>query len=356
MDNLAHALVGAALGRAVADRHVARAGLIGAVAANAPDWCEIFTGYFHWNRADFLLHHRGITHSLIAAPLEITGLILIIGFGTRWWTRRRGGMPAPWVWLTACVAITQLSHLFMDWQGSYGWRPFLPWDGTWYYLDWVAIADPFFWLVPLTALAWGANRHWLPLSGTALIGAAITFIIMRFVTGGGGVAPWVLPVLAGLCLIAIVGWIAYWFGPVRRQRAALLALLVLACYSTAQGVAVQHRKQAIQQKAQRRFGVGAGYAALTEVGRPFIWEAIYASADTVASDDWRVPRHVDVPLVVRALRETPNGYAMNVFARFLTADVDSTGGAHQPATVYLRDARYARVARSGWAVLSVRME
>src|SRR5256885_12610658 len=87
--------------------------------------------------------------------------------------------------------------------------------------------------------------------------------------GGWGVARWVLPVLAGLCLIAIVGWIAYWFGPVRRQRAALLALLVLACYSSAQGVAVRHRKQVIQQEAQRRFGVGAGYAALTEVGRPF---------------------------------------------------------------------------------------
>jgi len=23
-----------------------------------------------------------------------------------------------------------LSHLYMDWQGSYGWRPFLPWSGS----------------------------------------------------------------------------------------------------------------------------------------------------------------------------------------------------------------------------------
>ena len=45
MDNLAHALVGAALGRAVADRHVPRAATIGIVAANAPDWTELFLGW-----------------------------------------------------------------------------------------------------------------------------------------------------------------------------------------------------------------------------------------------------------------------------------------------------------------------
>jgi len=48
-----------------------------------------------------------------------------------------------------------------DWQGSYGLRPFLPWNPTWYYADWVAVVDPFFWLLPLIALAWGAERHWI---------------------------------------------------------------------------------------------------------------------------------------------------------------------------------------------------
>ena len=136
MDNLAHALVGAALGRAIADRHVARAGLIGAVAANMPDWAETLTGYFGWPRADFLIHHRGITHSLAAAPIEIVALTLIVGIAARSWRRWRGsGAIPPWRWLTLCIALTLLSHLIMDWQGSYGWRPFLPWRPTWYYLD-----------------------------------------------------------------------------------------------------------------------------------------------------------------------------------------------------------------------------
>jgi len=63
MDNLAHALVGAALMRAVADRHVPRAGLIGVVAANVPDWSELFIG-LPGTRADFLVLHRGNSDAL----------------------------------------------------------------------------------------------------------------------------------------------------------------------------------------------------------------------------------------------------------------------------------------------------
>jgi inner membrane protein len=349
MDNLAHALVGAALGRAVADRHVARAGLIGVVAANAPDWTEVFTGFFRWTQADYLVEHRGVTHSLAAAAVEIGALTLIIGLAARWWTRwRRRGAPPPWGWLGACVSVTLLSHLFLDWQGSYGWRPFLPWNGRWYYLDWVAIADPFFWLLPLIALAWGANRHWLPLSGTLLLGTAFTLIIVRYVAVGGPVASWMLMLYGVLCVVAAIGWVRFWFGPVARQRAAIIAVLLLGLYSGAQGVAVQFRKAQIRSAAERRFGSDARWATLTNVGQPFTWEAMYASADTIANDEWRMPRRLDDPRVTRALRETPQGRAMTIFARFLAADLDST-------TVYLLDARYARGGR-GWAVLPVRMD
>src|SRR6267154_2303455 len=244
MDNLAHALVGAALMRAEADRHVPRAALLGIVAANAPDLSELFIG-LPGTRADFLVLHRGITHSLVGAVAEVVGLTLLIGLGwrvARWILSRRGrsvAVPA-WNWLALGIAAAVLSHLYMDWQGSYGWRPFLPWSGTWYYLDWVAIVDPFFWLVPLVALAWGAER---------------------------------------------------------------------------------------------RFGAGASWAALTNVGRPFTWESIYASTDTVAGDDWRLSRHLGARQVQRAIAETRDGQAMAQFARFLAAEVDTSN-----ATVYLWDA------------------
>lgn len=347
MDNLAHALVGAALGRAVADRHVPRAATIGIIAANAPDWTELFLGWPKWTRAEFLLMHRGITHSLLGALVETVALTVIIGGAWRV-VRRWRDIPVPaWHWLAACIGVCVLSHLYMDWQGSYGWRPFLPWVDRWYYLDWVAIVDPFFWLVPLIALAWGMERHWTPLAGMLAVGGTFTFFIIR---AGSLVAHWVLVVCALLCVIAGVGWTRYWFGPVARQRAAALALIVLACYAIAQGIVAGNRKHQIHEIAQRRFGKDATSAALTEVGRPFTWEAIYVGLDTVAGDDWQIPRHLQDRRVLKAV-ETPAGRAMTHFARFLTAEVDTT-----EKTIYLRDARYAREGRDGWALVRIRMD
>ena len=352
MDNLAHALVGAALMRAVADRHVPRAALLGIVAANAPDLSELFIG-LPGTRADFLVLHRGITHSLVGAVVEIIGLTLLIGLGwrvARWILSRHArtvAVPA-WNWLALGIAAAVLSHLYMDWQGSYGWRPFLPWNGTWYYLDWVAIVDPFFWLVPLVALAWGAERHWTPLAAALVVGGTITFFVAR---AHDVVATWVLVVYAIVCVVAAIGWTRYWFGPVGRQRAAAFALLVLVVYTGAQAVVADTRKRTIQQAAERRFGAGASWAALTNVGRPFTWESIYASTDTVAGDDWRLARHLRARQVQRAITQTRDGQAMAQFARFLAAEVDTSG-----ATVYLWDARYARGSRDGWAVVKVRLE
>ena len=341
MDNLAHALVGAALGRAVADRHVPHAGWIGAIAANAPDWTEFFVG-LPGTHADYLVLHRGVTHSLFGAGIEIVALTALLG--AAWW---QSGNRPPWRWLLACVGSAVLSHLFMDWQGSYGWRPFLPWSNTWYYLDWVAIVDPFFWFVPLLALAWGANRHWLPLLGWLAIVMGISWLMVR---QHEMVEPWVLAACGLLVALGIFGWVAYWFGPVRRRALAMTAVLLLAVYAGSQGLTAASRKAEIRAEAVRRFGPTARSAALTDIGHPFTWEAIYASADTVAGDDWRLPRHLDVPAVARALRETRAGRAMQQFARFLTADVDSSA-----KLIFVRDARYARAARDGWGVVRIRL-
>src|SRR5438034_1273933 len=169
MDNFAHTLVGAALGRAVADRKVPGAALLGALAGNAPDW--------------------------------------------------------------------------------------------------IAIVDPFFWIVPLVALAWGARRHWLPALGyvAALLGVTALVLWARRPL----VAPWVRLAVLGGAVACVTGWVRHWFGVARRREAATYAMFVLAAYVAANAAVSVRVKAAVRDAGVRRFGREAQWAALPEVGHPF---------------------------------------------------------------------------------------
>src|SRR2546425_4351210 len=213
MDPLAHTLVSAALGRAVAGRDVPAAGWIGAIAANAPDWSELVLKPNLWPpRAggEYLVFHRGITHSFVGAAVEAAVLTGLVGVLLRLWARR-AMVPAPlWRWVATCVTATVASHLYLDWQGSYGLRPFLPWSAQWYYGDWVAIVDPFFWVVPLVALAWGARRHWAPALAYLVTLLGITTLLLW--RGHDLVVWWVRLALVGCAAAGVVGWTRHWFG------------------------------------------------------------------------------------------------------------------------------------------------
>lgn len=348
VDNLAHTLVGAALGRAVVGRRVPAAGWIGAVAANAPDWAEFLIG-FRPSRGSFEYYtlHRGVTHSFVGALIETMGLIAVLVAVFALW-RRRTGRAVPLTPLVILITICVFSHLYLDWQGSYGLRPFLPWSGHWYYADWVAIVDPLFWLVPLVGLAWGAERHWRDLIP---IGLVATLIVVALILVDG-VAAWLRVTCYTVLAIGAVGWVRHWFGFARRGRAAGYAVMLLGLYAGAQGIASARVKAAAHQASMDRFGASAQWAALTRIGTPFRWNPVLASPDTVAGDDWAIPRHLDDPRVQRALREQPAARTFAGFARFLAAEVDSG-----PAgiMVTLRDARYALPPATGWGVVIVRL-
>lgn len=347
MDNVAHTLVGAVVGRAVAGPRLARAGWLGAVAANTPDLAELFT-VAPWPRVQHLALHRGITHSVVGTAVEILALTLGVALVARWRARRRGAAAPPAVWVLAVVAAAMATHPVMDWQGSYGLRPFLPWDRTWYYGDFVAIVDVWYWLLPLIALAWGEWRHWLPLAACLAVWLPTTAAVLLLdATAGWIKAGWVVA-----SVVAGVGWVRHWFGPVRAPRAAAAAVVLLTLYAAAQAAASLPVKAALRDAAAQRFGPGATWAALTIPGRPFVWKRLVAGPDTVAGDDWAVPRHLDHPVVRRALRETDGGRAMTAFARFLAAEVDSTV---RPPAVRFRDVRYAESGEDGWATVTVRL-
>lgn len=350
MDNLAHALIGAALGRTVAPRDLPAAGWIGAVAGNAPDIAELVLRPSSWwgghDGATYLVFHRGITHSLAGAAVEIAVLTGLIGLIARW-----RGRSLPWRWIAACVAATVASHLYLDWQGSYGLRPFLPWSGRWYYGDWVAIVDPFFWIIPLVALAWGERRHWRPALVYLIALAAVTGLVVWAGRRGGPVVWWVQLVTVLAAVVGAVGWERHWFGVARRRRAAAYGLVVLAIYVGVSAAVATIVKRQAKAAAMKRFGPDAQWAALTVVGRPFHWQVIVASSDSVAGPDWAFPRRLNDPAVQAAL-DTPSGRAIAQFARFLVATIESRGGDRQVA---LWDARYHSTppVQSGFAAVVV---
>jgi membrane-bound metal-dependent hydrolase YbcI (DUF457 family) len=357
MDNLAHSLIGAALGRAGATRQIRFAGFLGALAGNAPDLSEFLTGDIGPG-AQYLARHRGHTHSILGLVLELAVLM-----AAGWFFRRRlfgENPPGPRQVIAAllfALAPALASHLLLDWTGSYGLRPFLPWSGQWYYGDVIPIVDVLFWVVPLGVLAWGSTRDRRWGGWWALLAAAPTVLVFM--------APVGLPIrlvwLAGLA-VAGLGWWRGWFGAVKARQAALAGLSALALYAAVCTVGHGRALGVARREAQARFGPAAAAAALTEAGAFFRWELVYATEDSVvgreydwigdrlARDGWEVPRNLDRPEVRRALDSTAQGRAIGMFARYLTADLRREG---DHALVVLRDARYARSGTDGWAVVTV---
>src|ERR1035438_3408586 len=86
MEPITHFLVGACIGRAGLNRKTAYATLAAVLAAEAADIDVL------WSLAgpvEELKHHRGITHTLVGAPVVAAAVVGLIWFLDRWLTARR---------------------------------------------------------------------------------------------------------------------------------------------------------------------------------------------------------------------------------------------------------------------------
>ena len=148
MEPVTHFLTGACIGRAGWNRRTAYATLAATLAAEAPD-LDVFWGWR--GPVEELAHHRGITHTLIAAPVMaalVTGALWL-------WHRLRAlrrphsaaAQPARWAWVWLTALIADLSHLALDWANNYGVRPFFPFNRHWYAGSLIFIVEPALWLM-----------------------------------------------------------------------------------------------------------------------------------------------------------------------------------------------------------------
>jgi inner membrane protein len=142
MFNSTHTFVGFAVARTGLDKWVPRAALTAVIAANLPD-IDIIADLK--GMPSYLEYHRGITHSIVGIPLLSLILAAVMFVFTQHF------------WRTFVVALLAMAtHPILDFSNPYGLRPFLPFQGTWYYGDTVFIIDPIMDLVLLLGIIGGA--------------------------------------------------------------------------------------------------------------------------------------------------------------------------------------------------------
>lgn len=348
MDNICHTLIAGALAKSGLERATPRATAALVVAANLPD-ADIVTTLFT-GPGGYLVHHRAITHSFVG----VVALGPIVAAALYLYSRRRDatgarGRFAPLLWISW---IGLASHLLLDWTNPYGVRPWLPFDDRWIYGDWVAIVDPWLWLVPGMALFWLTARDLWSRVAWGAAALALTAPVLW-----SGVAPvWAIALWLSGLWVALAGARlgAHRLGP----RAAWAALGFVVAYWSVTGLAHRAAVRVAQDLLEPE--AYAELAAIPTPGDPGTWRIVeYAPQGvtvamlTLRGDSLsllgRRPLGLDHPAAQAALA-TEAGRAMRIFARFLFAE---TAARSDALVVYLRDARYVLEEQDGWGVMPI---
>jgi inner membrane protein len=153
MDNITHTLIGASFARALPKRFqkpsIYWAAVIG---NNLPDSDFIYSLLPGNKSIDYLIHHRGYTHTFLAA--------IPLGLLTAWIARRIGKEKG---WDPRLIGIAILSafmHIGADFMNNYGVHPFTPFWNQWIYGDAFFIVEPLLWFSLIPFVAQCATRVW----------------------------------------------------------------------------------------------------------------------------------------------------------------------------------------------------
>ena len=150
MDNLCHALVGAAIGQAGLAKRTTLGMSTLVIANNLPD---LDVAVFATDTLA-MSFRRGWTHGVLAQatlPMALTAVMLAYD---RLAVQRRAHAPPPALGreLLLLAYVGVLLHVLMDLMNSYGVRLLMPFSGRWFYGDALFIVDP--WLYLALGIGW----------------------------------------------------------------------------------------------------------------------------------------------------------------------------------------------------------
>jgi inner membrane protein len=237
-----------------------------AIGSNFPDLDFIYpeiTGL----KLDYLLHHRGHTHTVVGALL----IAAVLFAGCQAWIRRRKLTPSPQDhrWLAGAALLAPLLHIAMDFGNSYGVHPFWPlWDG-WLYGDSVFIVEPLFWASAAPLLF--TMRTLLARVVVAIV--LLAGVVLSFTTG-------MVPTAFAASLIAITAALIL-IGRHATARTAVLAgvgtwIAVVVVFAVSGRVAA-HRIEIAAEGS--RFGELLDHVLTPMPVNPMCWEVILVQAD-----------------------------------------------------------------------------
>jgi inner membrane protein len=354
MDNLTHTLLGAALAKTPLGRTspLATAALL--VAANLPDGENLVLVFC--DKATNMIHHRSVTHAVLGVVVLVPLFALLMrGLERRF--RRDAPRGSFWVLLLG-VGLATVSHPLLDLLNTYGVRPWLPFDGTWYYGDLVHIIDPWLWLLFGGAVCL-AGRRTLPGSIVlALLAALATvglFLVGR-VTSPAVYVAW----LAAIIAFAAGRWVG--FGRQHATAVVLGALALTAGYIGFRAWAGHRAWQMSQPVLAAQLGPGEsiiGHTCSPDAVDPLHWRIIAETQQAVYRNELsitgapgavvRLPNNLDDPVVRRAA-SSREGRAWRIFARHPIATITREASGRR---VYLLDARYSTLPTHGFATFVV---
>ena len=241
VDNLTHTLVGVAVGRTFDRREGTAASAAvwtGIVASNLPDIDSFLPPVVTGTKIDFLLHHRGWTHTLVLLPvLAAVSVAAVLAFRA-WRAGRTDPRPfkerfrdgaAGWRPLAGVALAALALHIAFDFLNSYGVHPWAPFSRGWSYGDSVFIVEPLLWwaLLPFAIRQAATRRRQLLWLGAGL---SVPLILLLL-------APLAVP--AAVVVFAAIAALAQWRrpGPVPAWIGAAAVVLVFA----AGGIAARAR-------------------------------------------------------------------------------------------------------------------
>lgn len=307
MDNLCHALVGAAAGRAgLATRTTLGMSTL-VIANNLPD---LDVAVFATNTLA-VSFRRGWTHGVLAQatlPLLLTGVMLAYD---RLVLRKRVNAPPPAIprELLLLSYVGVLLHVFMDLMNSYGIRLLMPFSGQWFYGDALFIVDP--WLYLTLGLGWWGSRQRERRGAAdpgrpARVGVALASIYVLLMLGSN-----------------VAARSAVRDGLVRAGRAGETRFMVTP-------VAVNPFSREVVVDVGDRYEKGNLWFAPLPHFRPA---------------GFGMPKGLDDPDVQQAL-QSPRALAFLRWSRFPFVQVDRSTS---PPTVWINDYRYANAGQYGWS-------